>query len=497
MSNAPGATGLRLFETRPAVIALSTLLAVHVFAFAAFFPTGVTVADEGTYLRQAQMILAGGPAIAQADPFTGEQVEFRPISRYPLGTALVLLPFVALGGRELACLASLLCTLAGVALTARWLFESGRSPLWAGLVLAYPPTIIFSRVAMSEAASLFVVALGLWLHGRGQLRGAAWLLAAGFVGGTSIAFREANALLFAPFFLGSLLRRDSGWPALLAGAVLGLGVRGLSSWLFFGDPLFAKPPDAFSLDAIVRTAPLYLASLLVGVPAGLVAVFAYRGPRRPELGSGVGVFVLFHLLYSYSGEPSGDVKRLLLGPRYFIPLMPLMAFAAAEAWPRLATSLRERVSSPALDRAGSAAVLASLLVVLTGVVGMQWAHGSWAREQVAARGAILEHTSPGSVVVTNWKATGKFFDLVEDDRLLLAREGLSSGGVEHLLAEHGSIFVVLLDRSDSEFWRRNAFDNELFVKALRSPKQLVFESQPSPPDRLRIYRVIARPAPSE
>ncbi len=491
MPDALGSVGLRLFEPRRATITLTTLLVLHVFAFLVFYPAGVTVADEGTYVRQAQLILSGSTSIERVDPFTGEDVAFQPITRYPLGTALVLLPFVALGGREAACLASLLCTVLAVGVTGRWLYESGRSPLFAALVLAYPPTLVLSRLAMSEAASLLVVALALWFHGRGQTRGARWLFAAGLAGGLSFAFREANVLLLAPFFLGSLLRRDTGWPALVVGGALGLCVRALSAWFFFGDPFFTKAPDAFSLEAIASTAPVYLFSLLVFVPGGLVAAFAYRGPRRPELIATVALFVLFHLAYAYSGEPSGWAKRLVLGPRYFVPLLPVLAYASAEVWPRLAVWLRGRAGNrgDALEQGAGLAAMAATALLAVAIVGVQWAHAEWSRDQAVIRSAILEHTHAGTTVVTNWKATGKFIDLVDDDRVILPREGMGSSLIERLLAEQDFFYLVLLDRSDSVFWRRDAFDNAMFVSGIRHRKEILVDLEATPTDRLRIWRV--------
>ncbi len=140
---------------------------MYAVGFALFYPATVTVADEGTYIRQAQLMRQGSTSIELVNPFTGEPSELRPINGYPLGTALFLLPFVSIGGREAACLLSLVCTLAGIAITGRWLKEQEYSPLWAVLLLSYPATIVMGRVAMSEAPSLLVVALGLWLTWRG------------------------------------------------------------------------------------------------------------------------------------------------------------------------------------------------------------------------------------------------------------------------------------------------------------------------------------------
>ncbi len=471
---------------------LSGLLAVYALGFLLFYPATVTVADEGTYIRQAQLMRQGSTSIELVNPFTGEPSELRPINGYPLGTALFLLPFVSIGGREAACLLSLVCTLAGIAITGRWLKEQEYSPLWAVLLLSYPATIVMGRVAMSEAPSLLLVALGLWLTWRGLSGGGPVWLLAGFVAGLSFAFRESNVLVFAPLFFGTVLRRDPGWWRLALGGVLGLTIRALSSWLFFGDPFFTKPPDDFSLAAISSSAGTYLFCLLVLVPGGLVAAFAYRGPRRPEIIATVVIFVAFYLSYGYDAAESGWAKRLVLAPRYFMPLLPLLALAAAEVWPRWAASIRDRASPErrrSLETAAGLTCVAALVALVFVLFGVQWAHAEWASDQARVREAIYRHTEDGSVVVTNWKATGKFIDLVHGKRVILPRDQVAPAHVELLLERVGSFYVVLLDRSESAFWRRNAVDNSLFIARVGHTREVAFEERVSPTDYLRIWRV--------
>ena len=471
---------------------VAAVLTVYAMAFLLWPPPTTTVVDENNYVRQAQLILGGGPTLELEDPITGELVEVRPINHYPLGTALLLLPFIATGGRAAAPFLSLLCVLVAVGVTARWLRESGRSPVWALLVIAYPATAVMGRVAMSEAPSLAVTATGLWLFFRGaRSEGSAAALAfgaAGFLAGASIAFREANVLVFAPFFLGSVMRRDPGGWALVAGGLAGLGVRMVSAALFFGDPFFTKAPDPFTLASLSHTLPLYALSLLVLCPGGLIAAAAYRGERRPELLVTVATFVVFHLSYSYSALESSWAKRLVLGGRYFIPLLPLLAFAAADVWPRWLGGVWNGLGARfgALQRAAVPALASGLAL---GLAGVQWAHAEWAQSQAVIRDAIYEATPPDEVIVSNTKATGKFVDFVDGERLVLDRRALGAAGAAILLERRGGFYLVLLDRSDSDYWRRDAFDNAAFLAGLPGRRELELDLRVTSTDRLRVWRV--------
>ena len=308
--------------------------------------------------------------------------------------------------------------------------------------------------------------------------------------GLSFAFREANVLVFAPLFLGALLRRDPGAWALVAGGLVGLVFRAVSAALFFGDPFFAKAPDPFTLSSLSETLPLYALSLFVFCPGGGVAALLYRGERRAEIVSTFVLFVVFHLSYSYSAVESGLAKRLVLGPRYFIPLLPLLAFASAETWPRLAA----RASLP-VQRAGERLLGVMLpaiaLVLALGLAAMHWVHADWASHQAKLRAAIHERTPDGAVVVTNTEATGKFMDYVEGGRVVLDRRRLGVAGARRLLETRRDFHLVLLDRSDSDFWRRNAFDNADFVSRLPGEKELLLDLRATPTDRLRVWRVTA------
>lgn len=483
--------GLRLFEARRAKMCLAALLGIYAAAFLVFYPQGITVADEGAYMRQAQAIVAGSSMIQQIDPVTGESKAFRPNDKYPLGTALMMAPLFALGGQPAAFLLSLICLLGAVLLTARWLEEQGHSPLWAILILSYPPTIVIGRLAMSESLSLLLGVLGLWLFWRG-IRGAGhgWL-AAGFVAGASILVREGNVLLFAPLFAGAVVRRDARWPMLVVGGLLGIGLRLLVSWISYGDPFFAKAPDTFSLSAALDVAPLYLFCLLVLVPGGLASVAMYRGERRAEVIATIAIFVMFYFLYAYSGQTSGFVKRLILGPRYFIPILPLLALTSAEVWPRLGAAAVERFRSrrAAIERIAGVAVASSIAVLGVALVGVQWAHAEWLGDQTKMRTLILEHTQPGTMVVTNWRATSKFIDLANDERTILRRDHMNSETINQLLDQQGSFVLILLDRSDSNYWVQDAFHNATFLRTLRHSRSVLADVQITDTDHMRIWEV--------
>ena len=268
-----------LVRNERAIIAL--LLAIYGVAFVSFYPQTVTNKDEILYIRQAHFYAAGQTSAEKEYPVTGEMMSVQP-SRYPVATSLMMIPFIETFGWKGAFMVPFIGLFIGVLVTARWIREEGLSPLFALVIIGYPSSLVFGRVATSDATSLIPVVVGLYCFWRGQDRGAGWWLVSGFAAGASVCWRESNVLLFACFFFGALIRRDPKVWALIIAGLVGISMRPLSAWLAFGDPFYYKQVTPFSIASVLDSAPRYLVGLMALVPFGLAAGFDYRGRRWPE-----------------------------------------------------------------------------------------------------------------------------------------------------------------------------------------------------------------------
>lgn len=470
---------------------LAVLAAIYAVSFLAFYPSGPTNDDEAKYIQQSRLLLQGSTTIAKIDPSSGETVRYEP-SHYPAGTALIMAPFVAVFGWRGAFLAPCICLLLGVLFTARWLAADRRSPLFAAVVLVFPASLVLGRVPTSDVPSLTAVALGLWLFWRGIERGPSSWIAAGFVAGVSSLIRESNVLLFVPFFAGTVLRREVKSWALIVGGLLGVGVRLVAAQIAFDDPLFVKAGYRFAFETIGERLPLYLLGLLVFVPGGLLAGLCYRGRRRPELVATVVFFVLFYLLQPYGMTASGLSKRLVIALRYFIPLLPVLAFALAEVLPRVLRSARERLSGSGRARLDALATAALVLFIAGTGVASAVVHpvfDRWASTQARIREAIAEHTGTDSVIIVNWFGTRKHLEPLDRSYVSLHRRELGADEVAVLAQRYDDVFVVFVDRTDSAYWREVTVENDAFVASLRPPPALELDRRVTATDRLRIWRV--------
>lgn len=472
-------------------VAAVIALAIYTLSFAAFYPEMATVIDEAAYVSQARLLVEPGNEIVQIDPFTGVE-SHTGLDSYPLGTALITAPFVGAFGWRAAFAVTCACLLLLVALTARWIADEGSPPGFALLLLGFPAVLVMGRVVMSDVPSAALVSLGLLWFWRGLDRGPSWWLGSGFVAGASWVFRTTNPLLFVPLFLGAVLRRERKAWALVVGGLAGLSVRLVTHAAYFGSAFQERSSYRFDPATIDERLPLYLFCLLVCIPGGLVFALLYRGRRRPEILTTIAAFLAAYLLQKYGTAETSLAKRLVLAPRYLIPLLPVVVFAMAESAPRLWRAALARFE-PARRAAAHRVAIAfvSLWAVGIGVAcaAVHPVYAAWSATQAELARAIREHVPPDAVLLTNRFGTMKFVEVFGRRFQTLDTRTVAPYRASELVARHPDVYLAMLDRSDSAWWREWSERNGHYLELLPVARDLVADVRPTPSDRLRIWRL--------
>lgn len=469
-------------------------LALYTVGYAAYYPRGATNDDEGLYIEQTRLwVETGSFRTEKIDALSGERETFVP-GDYPVGMIALMAPFMKAFGWRGAFFPSFLAMLIAVLVTARWLHEERRSAAFALILLAFPAAAVAGRLAMSDAARTAFAALGLWFFFRGLSAHKGWWLASGFVAGAALTLRESAALPFIPLFAGAVLRRERGWPWLLLGGLAGTGLHLLTSQLAFGDALFVRgsgTPYRFDPLTIHQRLPLYGLGLLVLVPGGIAFGLAYRGRRRPEILATIVLFFGFYLFQAFGMIESGFARRLVTGLRYFDPLLPVLAFAMAESAPRLLDGwLARRPQRARWERLAGAAAGLWIAGTLAAAFAVHPVLDRWAASQVRIRDTIARYVPVDAVLVANSHALRKFIDDLARPYVTLHRDRVSPEQLEDLRERYGGYVIALLDRSDSEYWRRDAAKSADFLARLGDPAPLV-DVHVTATDRLRIWRIEA------
>ena len=449
------------------------VLLLYVAGFLCFYPRALTNYDEVSYVRQAASFASGSATVDAVDPFTGRHQRVHP-SDYPAGTSALMVPFVWLAGWRGAFLLGLLAISACTLITARWIADSGGSPLYALVVLGYLPALVLARTGMSDLPSACLVAAGLWLFWADDQSTPWRRLAAGFLAGASYCLREPNPALFAIFFAGALFRRERQVVALILGGLAGVACRPLSAALVYGNPFFAKDYFyGFSGLYAGQNLVMYLTALLVLVPGGLIFALGYRGKRWVELIATVVVYVGLFVDYNYNGASSGGLKQWILSLRFLIPLTPIVAFAMAQTCPRwydaLARSLRPE-SWPRLQRAARAVVAIWVIGIVVGGLLVNWRSQLWSKLHEEVANSVYANTDPAHPIMADEPATVKFLNELHGERMLVNLDlGNTSNDVRRnqllqLLDRNDMVQIVLFGRDDSDYWLHKSKDDEGFIK---------------------------------
>jgi hypothetical protein len=323
--------------------------------------------------------------------------------------------------------------------------------------------------AATVVASFFFLAL---TTGTGAVAG-------GFLAGASLLFRDSNPIFLFPWIARRFIARTQVGAVLLAGAA-GITLRLLLAWWLQGQPvLIHGPPYPFTIQGAGERALLYVFALLVLVPGGLVALGLYRGKFRTAIVATVVLSVVFFSLYSYSGTDSGLLRALVLGPRFLIPLVPLLALAVAEV-------VRRRITSKRWHRVIELGVLVAAAVV-TSVVHP--ALHALAGGQAMLVRRLYAATSPDAVLITEPGATFKYLNGLYGPRTLVDKLKVPPDQLGTLLGK-GPVQLVFVDRDDSPYWRMMAESNAEYQAEVQKRCELRVRAEWAGDERLRVLDVV-------
>jgi hypothetical protein len=471
--------------------AVPIALAVFALGFGLWWPDVITNTDEGMYVHHAATLLRGQTHVAVIDPWTGATSWQLP-AQYPLLTSLLQMPAMALVGWRGAYVEPLLGVLVTVLATAHWLRRWQLDPNFALLWLTFLPYVVLARVATSDVIGTAWVALSMAAFVEGQARdhasvrrGPWWI--AGFLAGSSIAFREMGPFVPLVFFAGAVFRRQPGWYWLLIGGLFGVCVRPLSAWWAFGNPLFIKEslPAWWGIQHLRANFWPDVALLTFALPGGLPALLAYRGPLRAEMILSALLFIGLHMCYEFAGGGSGWYSAVV-GGRFFNLAVPMLIVAVAHAVKRLEAA----AIAPRLWRWVRGALLVGAVAV---AAALHPAMAHWSRSHRQVQDSFCQNVPPGAVAIVNTSVIGKYISPVTCLRTMVDLSPDSLAQLSKLLARNPQVYIGVVERADSSYWREWTATYLAWVKQLPAAYRLepVYRG-PDGWQRLQLWRVLAK-----
>lgn len=475
------------------IICLSGLL-FYSLGFFIFFPRTFVSYDASIYVTQAMTYLRGYTYVPLNDILHNSR-KILP-GTYPVGTPLLQMPFIYLLGIRYAVLASFFSLLFSMLILIKLLIDEGRSPLFSFLLLGYPPTLVFARCETSDLPSCLMVTLSLWLFWRGQSQPRYYWFGSGLIAGLSLLFRETNILFFIPLFLGTLLRRENHKWDLIAGCILGSSFRLLTAFIVYGNPFFIKDSCfSFSLNYVLINAPIYLFSLLVMVPAGLIIVCLYKGRRSPEIIITIFIVLFFFLTYGYSAQNSGGIKRLVNAPRFFIPLIPFIIIAYSEVITIKCYNIvkynNSHINYFIINKISQFIIILWMIIIYGNCFIVHPYLYYWSASNLKIREALLKYTKPNGIVIANTLEINKYMNIFYDYRKVIIFNEMSPEDILRVIHINKLIYIVSLNRYDCILRKEAAEASDQFIKKLNIYCLLikVFAMQYSNDCHLKIWQV--------
>ena len=366
-----------------------------------WYPPAIAVQDESAYLTQAQLFSTGrlvGDASAQTAAML--KTERGWVSQYPPAQSVVLAPTQWFHWRA-GFLAPLGFVLLATLFCAATLERNGLAGAWSLLLLLHPAVVLYSRTLMSESLAMFVVAVALWASEPDRPRS----VVAGLALGVMPAVR--TALLPIALVLGGLMalrRCRTGGVTAVAPLALGTGIPlvALATYnqVVFGDPLSLRvwwPRFMDWADAPERGL-FYLLALNVLWPGMLVGICAAKHRRKLDVMLLTATGFVVYSAYSFVDRRYGIPADLVVGLRFFVPLLPVLVLGYAgllqQSWGQWIRSARVSVSG--------AAVLVAANVVVVAV------HQGFLVDVAHRREAAIEVTREGGAVIAHVSAAELF-----------------------------------------------------------------------------------------
>ena len=371
------------------------VLVLWVAVIGATWPRALSFVDEVGYVGRTKLLLEGHLSYVPGSPGVWVETDRGRVGVYPLLQSLLLTPFAAFWPRAMFALA--VSEAVFLAVLARAILRSwGKSPLWAGLVLAHPTIAILARTTMADLGLAAATLAGWWALRRGRrVATVAWLA-------ILVALKPAGAVLALAVVAGEALssraalraREPAAWRRLgwgFGGGAAGLALAVACNLLSNGRAWFDLPRahvgPLFELAALTRAAPLHAVTMLAVPPLLGLGALAYW--RRRELGPLVvsaGFFAMM-CVYYFVDVGANVFETLVLAPRLLLPVVAFLLVGYAALLDDLAA--RVGATRPAGADAPSSphpALAAALFVLPLAVVsGVSLTHAASQRDMGIVR----------------------------------------------------------------------------------------------------------------
>lgn len=361
-----------------------------------WYPPAIAIEDESAYLAHARILARGELTGNRPTDMTIGMVQTAngAVAKFPPGQPLLLAPTQFGEFWRTGFMVGLMALLGVTWLTATLLQRDGRSPLWAALVLLHPTLLLYARTLMSEVTTALVLTAGFAWSDMREPRPFRAGLALGlgpFIRTAIVPIAAALGLLFV-----LRLARANRWRD-LAFAVGGAAVP-LVALLFYNAYVFGSPFEShspvstfFDWSTSHQRAIFYAVALNLLWPALAIGVIMSRHPRRVEAQLTLAISYVFFVGYYFVDRRYGLPADFVVGLRFFVPILPILAIVYAE---RIESWMPQFAKRPPL-------IAGTIVMVMVANITLVARHQGFLRETATRRDIAVQAAQEADFVVVH------------------------------------------------------------------------------------------------
>lgn len=382
-----------------------------------FYPAMWTYMDENIYIALANVLRHGTIYADQAGvqvPFMASYASHQ-LPQYPLGMPSLIALFSFAGWRSIF-LINILFLFVGFFYFIRWLRLEAIPESYALLYLLYPSFVFYSRTLMTEVTCAAIVTIALY-----KFRTKRYFLSA-LILGLGFSVKNILVLVMVPMFFATLLEwyrigrnkdRSNAGPFLFcAGAIPGVFLVLLYNLISTGN-LFTfaysvHKGQPLSFIHIFENLLLYGQSLSLIYPLFFVPVLIAVWRREKLVLCAIAIlFTSFYLLipsnWILNNQRPDLLQRLVLQPRYLMPVIPVFLFLYVWELHRIAS----RIKFPVQQALSFGCVL---LFILLGILSQR--HQRYLTALADLQREVYQNTESGFLLIANYDSTRLLNDII-------------------------------------------------------------------------------------
>lgn len=386
------------------LLLLTAGVLVYIVLFAIFYPPIYAIQDEADYFDFAYRIKEG---TIYFDPLTSHKIFFNGknyVDMYSPGISILLLPFTFIHWKSLFLL-NFLLHLLGFIFFIKSLKLLKIDIIYSLLYLFSPSFILYSRTLMPDVAagSLTTIAIYFYLK---EERINKFL--SGLIFGFLTLIKNVFLLIPITFFLCLFIKRyfKSRQNKIAKQEILSFLI-GLLPFVFLavGYNFVAfkniiSTPVATGGVLSVRFLPshiaFYFTFLILFYPFMLFAPFLSRQKNKLEFIFSTLLFVFFMSMWYFIQPAEGFLKRLIVGSRYLLAVLPIYILIYAEIINRFFAKIKRCFKSFVFISVFLGLIFSAYLI--------NTEHQEYLRHQSHYRDTLYKNTHEGSFIVCNFEA---------------------------------------------------------------------------------------------